>query len=438
MDELLSIIVRPTPGTVAFDNYEQVKAALIEQIDVYNKLDYSDHSLESIRSDRDLLKRVKKQVSDAKKMLLETYDAPVVDVKAKLDELIAIVDEPLKMLDGMVKEAEKKALREEIMSYARSRAAVLGVYGDKVLDSKSFFNERWMLSSCTKKKWKEDIDNIIATAQSDINSINEIGGEQQNLMLARYYETLSMDGMGEFVKNATTDISADIGDSEDNEVLGYKVIKVYGTERQMVQLFMDMDILSIDYEEIEDGMPQEMNELTVPAFDSFVAFDIEHTGTYGSSRGDAPAEIIEIGAVKVVDGVIVETFDELANPGRKIVPLVSRLTHITDDMVQDKPSVDEVISKFREFVGNAILVGHNITGCDLPHICRAAKHAGFAFENAFLDTKKLAMKHKDAFGWDNVKLTTLSEYYGIEQNEAHRAWCDAEANAYVYLKLKEV
>ena len=95
------------------------------------------------------------------------------------------------------------------------------------------------------------------------------------------------------------------------------------------------------------------------------------------------------------------------------------------------------IKQFKAFVGDDILIGHNIKGCDIPHISRAAKRAGVNFENSFLDTKPLAKKFKDMCGWKNVKLTTLSEYFNIIQTDAHRAWCDAEANAYVYLKLKE-
>ena len=96
----------------------------------------------------------------------------------------------------------------------------------------------------------------------------------------------------------------------------------------------------------------------------------------------------------------------------------------------------DTVKRFKDFVGDAVLVGHNIKSCDIPHITRAAKRAGIRFENEYLDTKALAMKHKEAQGWENIKLTTLSSHFGIIQNEAHRAWCDAEANAYVYLKLK--
>ena len=60
------------------------------------------------------------------------------------------------------------------------------------------------------------------------------------------------------------------------------------------------------------------------------------------------------------------------------------------------------------------------------------------FENSFFDTYRYAKTLKNKQGWDNVKLEYLSEQFSIEQPSAHRAWCDAEANAGVYLKLKEI
>jgi len=107
-------------------------------------------------------------------------------------------------------------------------------------------------------------------------------------------------------------------------------------------------------------------------------------------------------------------------------------------MLADKPPVGEVIRRFKEFVGDSVLVGHNIKNCDIPYISKAAKRAGVAFDNSFFDTYRYAKTKKTAMGWENVKLEYLSEYFGISQPDAHRAWCDAEANVGVYLKLKEL
>ena len=185
-------------------------------------------------------------------------------------------------------------------------------------------------------------------------------------------------------------------------------------------------------------MPSELTELTAPDFDSFVAFDIETTGTFGAAGGDAPAEITEIGAVKVIGGAITAREDWLCNPGRRITPMVSRITHITDDMVADKPPVSGIIRAFADFAGDLPLVGHNIKSSDLHYITRAANRAGVRLENRFFDTYRYAKRFQTAQGWPNVKLETLAQLFGIEQSEAHRAWCDAEANVGVYFKLKEL
>ena len=225
---------------------------------------------------------------------------------------------------------------------------------------------------------------------------------------------------------------------KEEAVAGYQILKFTGTPEQMNQIQELAKKLGMGMEILEDGMPAAMTELTEPNFDSFVAFDIETTGTYGADNGDDPAEITEIGAVKVVNGQIVERFSELANPGRKIVPNIEKLTHITNEMVQDKPPIDEVIRKFKDFAGDAILVGHNIKSCDIPHITRAAKRAGITFDNDYFDTYRYAKTMKESMGWENVKLEYLSRQFGISQPDAHRAWCDAEANVGVYFRLKEI
>ena len=81
--------------------------------------------------------------------------------------------------------------------------------------------------------------------------------------------------------------------------------------------------MGVDVKEFEDGMPKPMEELTVPDFDSFVAFDIETTGSFGAAGGDDEAQITEIGAVRVINGEVVERFDELADPGRSFTPMIA-------------------------------------------------------------------------------------------------------------------
>ena len=428
-----------TPGLVRFYNFDELKLYLSRGLSVYKTTEYSPENLPQAQRDLKELKAIKKKLTDKKKELETAYTLPIEEVKKQLDQLIEMVKEPLDFIDKMIKDADKKAKEQEILSYASLKAASLGEYAEKVTGSTAFFNSKWLNVTYKTKDWHADIDKIIDNASDAIESIQKTGGKDTAALLGFYFDKLSLEGVDRFRDTLAAETPGDFeaGKDEADTVVGYKILKIYGTERQMLQMLFEMDLSGIEYEEVEDGMPQPMKERTNADFDSFVAFDIEHTGTFGIDNGDAEAEIIEIGAVKVVDGQIADRFDMLANPGRKIVPRIARMTHITDDMVKDKPSIDDVIKAFKEFVGDRILLGHNIKSCDIPHIVRAAKRAGIAFENEFFDTKPMAVKLKVKNGWKDVKLPTLSAFYGVKQEEAHRAWCDAEANAQVFLKMRE-
>ena len=435
-DDLI-VLAEQEPGIVIFHNYEELREAIEKGVAYYSDFEYSIENIDVAKANRDELKKVKKCLEDKKKEIEEAYTAPYVDVDAKLTELIDMVKIPFKIADDFIKNAEKEMKRREILAYAAKKAEALGERAEKIIDSPAFFNPKWLNATYREKQWKGDIETIIRQAADDLCSIQSVGGKNTPALLAHYYETLSLDRAKQFIDSMqTASDEVETERTEDDGIVGYKVLKIFASERQMLQLMSQMDLMGLDVEELEDGMPRAMEETTTPDFDSFVAFDIEHTGTFGAAHGDAEAEIIEIGAVKVINGVVVDKFDELCNPGRKILPRIARLTHISDAMVADKPSVDEIIRRFRDFVGDSILIGHNIKGCDIPHITRAAKRAGVRFDNLYFDTKILAKKYKETYGWENIKLTTLSEYFGITQTDAHRAWCDAEANAYVYLKLK--
>ena len=433
------VMANQTPGQASFNNFEDLKKYMETGLSVYKTTEYTPENIDQAKQDLKELKAIKKKLTDKKKELEAAYSMPIEVVKEQLDELISMVKEPLNIIDKMIKENAKEEKKIEIMEYAREQASVLGQYADNVLDSQAFFNDRWLNATYKTKDWKADIDKKVSDAADAFETIKNVGGNKTGALLGFYFDKLSLDGAEQFLQMASNDIEEDavLVVEDENAVVGYKVLKVYGTERQMLQFMSQLDLSGMDYEEIEDGMPKDMEELVEPDFDSFVAFDIEHTGTFGVNSGDAEAEIIEIGAVKVENGQIVDKFDMLANPGRKIVPMVSRLTHITDEMVAGEPPVTEVIKMFKDFVGDSILIGHNIKGCDIPHISKAAKKAGINFDNRYLDTKKLATGMKKEKGWEKVNLPYLSKYYGIEQAEAHRAWCDAEANAYVYLELKK-
>ncbi len=177
-----------------------------------------------------------------------------------------------------------------------------------------------------------------------------------------------------------------------------------------------------------------------PYFDSFVAYDFETTGF--SSSLDC---IIEVGAVKVVNGVVVDSkefiFSEYVKPFKsKITSKITEITGITSEDVENSRQMWEVISDFMKFVGDDVLVGYNNASFDSKFLARAGRYAHVIVKNPQFDVYKYIVKAKDTIGYkgENCRLTTLAEYYGIENPMAHRAWADALTTARVYMKLKEL
>ena len=156
----------------------------------------------------------------------------------------------------------------------------------------------------------------------------------------------------------------------------------------------------------------------------YVLFDLETTGT--SSNYD---EVIEISAVKVQSGVIVGEFSQLVNPGKSIPYAASMVNHITDDMVAEAPEFEEILQAFMDFVGDSILVGHNINSFDMKFLYRdSERYFGQTVTNDYIDTLKLAhLGHH--------RLSDLAQYYGISTEGAHRALNDCRMNQQVFEQL---
>lgn len=158
----------------------------------------------------------------------------------------------------------------------------------------------------------------------------------------------------------------------------------------------------------------------------YVLFDLETTGI--SCNAD---EIIEISAVKVKNGNVVDEFSQLVNPKRKIPYGATAVNGITDKMVKDEPTFEEVLPEFITFIGEEILVGHNIQSFDLKFIYRdCEKYLGKIPNNDYVDTLKFARKALP--GLSHYKLTDLASYYNLSTEGAHRAINDCRMNQKVF------
>ncbi len=157
----------------------------------------------------------------------------------------------------------------------------------------------------------------------------------------------------------------------------------------------------------------------VDAGDEFVVIDVETTGT-----DPKMADLVEVAAVKVKGGKITDTWSTLVNPGR---PIIGNQMHgITDADVKKAPSPAEAAKQAFAFAGDALIVGHSV-GFDLGFLEAAAADGTHVEQGRYLDTLTIAREGYPDL--ENYKLPTLSNFFGIELAQAHRALPDAEATA---------
>jgi DNA polymerase-3 subunit alpha (Gram-positive type) len=180
---------------------------------------------------------------------------------------------------------------------------------------------------------------------------------------------------------------------------------------------------------IDDGVPIAFNPKSRDLKDAeFVVFDVETTGLSANY-----CTIIEMGAVKVKEGEILDRFSEFANPHHPLSPKIIELTSITDDMLLNAPEVDDVLRRFKEWVGDAILVAHNAS-FDIGFLNAGYKKMGLdEVTNPVIDTLELARFLYPEF--KSYGLGVLSKKLGVELTQHHRAIYDAEATGNVLMVM---
>ncbi len=183
---------------------------------------------------------------------------------------------------------------------------------------------------------------------------------------------------------------------------------------------------------IEDAITIVLRPKDLPLLEStYVVFDFETTG-FNAGGGDS---IIEIGAVKLCNGEIIERYDELINPGVELNPTITEITSITNEMLKDKDNEENAIKRFIEWVGDLPMVAHNAK-FDMSFLDRCySKYNLGVCENPVLDTLELSRTLDSSFGRHN--LTALAKRYGIEWDEEshHRGDYDAEGTALILNKM---
>lgn len=221
---------------------------------------------------------------------------------------------------------------------------------------------------------------------------------------------------------------------------GHKAVAI--TDHGVAQAFPDAmkaaDKINKDEEKIKiiygveayfmDDLVESVKGDADTGFDgTFICFDIETTGL--SAARD---KITEIGAVKVENGVITDTFSTFANPEMPIPQKITQLTGITDDMVKDAPSQSEAVGSFLEFAGDNVLVAHNAP-FDTSFIAKACEDMGREYNYTSIDT--VAISRAILTDIKNCKLDTVAKFLRLGDFNHHRATDDAEMLARIFINL---
>lgn len=192
---------------------------------------------------------------------------------------------------------------------------------------------------------------------------------------------------------------------------------------------VEMDRFSIaEREKIERTLK---GKSTIDLLSDYIIFDIETTGLDSSYD-----EIIEIGAIKVKNNKIVSKFNSLVKPKNEIDEYITELTGITNEMVKDAPTIEEILPDFMNYIGNDILIGHNVN-FDINFIYDNLYRNKFdVLTNDFIDTMRISRKLLPEL--PHHRLIDLAKYFKIDSTNNHRSLKDCEITMNVYENLKEI
>ncbi len=162
----------------------------------------------------------------------------------------------------------------------------------------------------------------------------------------------------------------------------------------------------------------------------YTCVDIETTGI-----SPQYAQIIEIGALKVRDGEVVDTFSQLIDPLREVPAEITALTGITTDMVEGEPTIDIVLPEFIHFAGDDLLLGHNVR-FDFSFLKQNAMNLNLGFAKSGMDTLRIARAKCPEL--QSRSLDFLCNHFGINDENHHRAFNDAKVTSELYLMFYDM
>ncbi len=417
---------------------QSVYAELEAKLEPLSQTEYE--TIEQAEHDYALLKTIEREFKSHRKMMIAEYGK-----KAE-----RAYDKGLRRIQKRQRACEKLIIEEESIKLGLRQKEIARIISEvspalsplaQMLSQSAFVHPGWIRPNMSAKLLRIQVEKKAQKAQNDIALLLSTDKPCRAMLIKRYIETMNMDkviALAEELESIEALLPIEIapGNATDARPAS-ATLSLHGTTDAMTALLHDIDLLGIEKQTISKAFPIEPAPIPLcPS--SFVAVDLETTGSLGMKSGDMPAEITEIGAVKVIDGVIVDEMDILVDPGRHITRASAKLTHITDDMVKGQPGVAEGIAQLDRFSEDLPWVGHDFLNNDMPLIRRTALPVGIAIGHQVFDTFTFAQKNKERLSLPGLSLGVLADHFGIEHDRLHRAVDDARVTALLALKMKEI
>ena len=209
-------------------------------------------------------------------------------------------------------------------------------------------------------------------------------------------------------------------------VTDHGVVQAYPEAMEAAKKYNIKVIYGVEGYLVDDGVPIAIDAKNKTLEDTYMVFDIETTGL--SNKND---KIIEIGAVKIKDGKVIDKFSTFVNPGRIIPDKITELTGIHDYMVKDAPPIEKVLPEFMDFIGDSIVVAHN-ANFDVSFIKKNCKDLGLDFNSTVVDTIPLCKFLYPEL--KRYKLNVVAKHLGIPLLNHHRAVEDAKTTGDILLR----
>ena len=267
------------------------------------------------------------------------------------------------------------------------------------------------------------ITNVIIETEGRKKTIRMDNSEVKRVELHMHTQMSQMDGMTsakDLIKRAMKWGMKSIAITDHGVVQAFpEAHKLLGVDNPDMKV-----IYGVEAYLVPDKNPSVTNSKGQSIDTEYCVFDLETTGlSYRTEK------ITEIGAIKIKNGEIVDTFETFVNPEKPIPYEVVKVTNITDDMVKDAPTIEEILPKFLDFIGDSVLVAHN-ADFDIGFTKFNAEKLGYKLENTYIDTLRLA---REMFpDYKKYKLGIIADNLGIKVDVAHRALDDVKTLVQVF------